>query len=344
MKQEKLTIVHRELKVGLVKDLSEEKQAALTYFGSIVDDQDACRVLQKKLDAAHEKATFGTKSQQGQRVVCVDVDGQGYHVPYIAAEADFDGSTEGLELQPFSLQDKIEFIEAMESNRVLLVVRRSDSSQWVCLYDLDSDAVVFEMPAPEPHRQSVDSEENQGAGADVEASVRAITALATDVAARRFALGFDDGLYLWFDPSSDGDFKRQELQDSNKSIMTAENMKKQVNHTGAIIGIAFSNDFESDKPFLTVFCDDLTTSRIRLHENIPSQKAKASTNAHSKRVRQVLKGPGHHFYTLSADNTLRMWQTSNDVSSGISLLVMCDHSSHSSSRPIWQMVIQSLFD
>ena len=349
--EQKIAIVKIELNIGQTDSLTETGQQTLAHILSIVEDRDVCRELQRSLNHSHEEATFGTLRQQGQRIVCVDINGQGYHVPYIPAEQDFDGGLEGLSLKPFSITDQIEFIDAVASNLVVLVVRRKDSSQWVCLYNLDSDEVVFEMTAPQPQEPqepqefqepqepvSVAEDEDGEDGDDgsevkvqfetqVEDFERVITALATDVSTGRFALGFDDRLYLWFDPvKSDTDdfaFQRQELRDTAKEVMTSAQMKEQVNHTGAIIGLAFSNDFQSDKPFLTAFCDDLTTSRIQLRENIPSQKAKASSNAHSKRVRQVVKGPGHHFYTLSKDNTLRMWQTSNDVSSSIELRAEC---------------------
>ena len=48
----------------------------------------------------------------------VDVDGQGYHIPYIPAEAKFDGTLN--ELKPFALTDTIEFIDALSFNLVML--------------------------------------------------------------------------------------------------------------------------------------------------------------------------------------------------------------------------------
>ena len=312
------------------KDMTIEKtKRTLKYAASIVEDPEACRELKELLDTSHEEHTFGTRFQQGQRVVCVDVEGQGYHVPYIPDESTFDGKTKGLELLPFSIADRIELMEPLAHHLVMLVVRRQDDSQWVYVYNLDSNRIIFELPAPQSEGASESSEKNDAESqSEGEATfVRSITALTTDVLESRFALGFDDGLYVWFDPKRLGEealvFERQELRDTNKEVMTSIQIKEQVNHTGAIIGLAFSNDFQSNKPHLTAFCDDLTTSRIQLRENMPRKIAKASSNAHSKRVRQVVKGPGDHFYTLAKDNTLRMWQTANDTSSSIELRAEC---------------------
>ena len=324
-KEDKLIILKVCLKLS-DKDMKREKTIrTLKYIASIVEDPEACRELKELLDTSHEEYTFGTRFQQGQRIVCVDIEGQGYHVPYIPGESTFDGNTEGLKLVPFSTTDRIELMEPLAHHLVMLVVRREDGSQWVYAYNLDSNRIIFELAAPQTHVVS-ESETTTDAQFQPEGEktfVRSITALTTDVLESRFALGFDDGLYLWFDAKKlDADalvFERQELRDTNKEVMTSAQIKEQVNHTGAIIGLAFSNDFQSNKPHLTAFCDDLTTSRIQLRENMPRQIAKASSNAHSKRVRQVVKGAGDHFYTLSKDNTLRMWQTANDTSSSIEL-------------------------
>ena len=144
-------------------------------MASIVEDRDACRALQKTLNKSHEETTFGTQRQQGQRVVCVDVDGQGYHIPYIPAEAKFDGTLN--ELKPFALTDTIEFIDALSFNLVM-VVRRADTSQWVCLYNLDSDEVVFEMAAPQPQTPNPQMEdEEQEASASESALQKMLRAL-----------------------------------------------------------------------------------------------------------------------------------------------------------------------
>ena len=321
--EQKVVVVQREL--GLTKSVvsTEVIQQTLAYIVSIVEDPNTCQEVKRTLDQTHDELTFGTSSQVGQRIVCVDVDGQGYLVPYIPAESSFDGNVEDLVLSPFTMTDKIEFIEALAHHLVMMVVRRQDDSQWVYAYDLDRTKIVFEMPVPQPYRQ----EEEEGQPSSEPESLRNITTLATDVSEHRFALGFQDGLYLWFNPvrteTGELTFERQELRNTSKQVMTSDQIKKQVNHTGAIVGLEFSNDFESNKPHLTAFCDDLTTSRIQLRENMPRKIAKASSNAHSKRVQQIVKGPGDHFYTLSKDNTLRMWQTANDLSSSISLQATC---------------------
>ena len=100
------------------------------------------------------------------------------------------------------------------------------------------------MPAPQPQTsESTDGKQGSEDTAQSESQdkdvTRVITALATDISTRRFALGFDDGLYLWFDPvaspKASFEFIRQELRDTAKEVMTSAKMKELVNHTGAII-------------------------------------------------------------------------------------------------------------
>ena len=83
-----------------------------------------------------------------------NVDGQDITSPISAAG--FDGTLN--ELKPFALTDTIEFIDALSFNLVMLV-SGGQIPQWVCLYNLDSDEVVFEMPSPQPQLESTDGKQ-----------------------------------------------------------------------------------------------------------------------------------------------------------------------------------------
>lgn len=295
---------------------TDAQQTMLQILAKAIQNDQEFAKLQQLVTSYNDDIIANVHPQ----VVCVDNRGQGYSLQPLQCVGISEKKSTYVPtstLQPFSLADNIQYIEAYSVDCVLLVVEQAEK-QKVLLYNIPQNHTLWQMDVPQlpPVSTSVEGEESAKISSN-----RRITAIATDSITGKFALGFDDGLYLVYKPQNTEngaiDFLKQELYDTEKQILVESTV-----HQEPIVQMIFSTSKKSEVPdYLTVAAADLSMSSIKLNERIPRRRAEK--DGHSKNIRRFIMGPEYYFYSLSDDSTLRMWNTEENKSSKIGLEATC---------------------
>ncbi|MEC7987513.1 MAG: hypothetical protein VX278_20270, partial [Myxococcota bacterium] len=179
-------------------------------------------------------------------------------------------------------------------NDQTLMCLLSEESRIVFI-DVNKEEITHSVDVPQYQDPSLD----QGDGI-----TRDVTAMTVDIDSGRFALGFDDGLYLFFDPK-EGGFAQKTLYDVDRQVLTKL-------HSQPVTDLIFSRG-RDEKEYLIAAASDLTMTVIGLAERIPKPKGKG--RGPKKNIVQFLAAPTQYFYSISKDNQLYTWQSDVDYPS-----------------------------
>ncbi|MEC7988145.1 MAG: hypothetical protein VX278_23465, partial [Myxococcota bacterium] len=221
------------------------------------------------------------------RNFAVDVHGNLYQLPdlYYAKSS----------LVPIDIDGKIQRIEAYSKSELLLIVSSNDVESAV-LFNVDQKTETWRQALLEPSDPSAEEEDAAGSS-----EARLVTAIAVHQPTGRFAIGFSDGLYAHYAPDGSS-FKEYPIYDSHKKVRTSL-------HEQEVVALHYAID-QDQKLRLISAGADLTMTQMLVQEGIPHVKGDAG--GHEKNVVRLFQGQGQYFYSISYDNTLRMWSVKDN--------------------------------